>query len=474
MLTASNLLKRKAGGGIRTPDILITKRGSPVFSRFYMLNPPSNFLTLISSNNSFVAGCFMVLRSCAAFSVSTQGNAYIDERPACVPTDFRISRHNTEATMKERRGYIAEIKGKDGKVTLYARVTYTDSQGKRKNLKKRVYTRTEGKEWLKKKVREIDDHGTAHLENARATFNNLADYYEKNYLTPPVYVDQRKVSGMRSYKNAQWTLTTLRAHFGKKRIKQIRHGDILAFKTKRLQEPTKRGTQLGIASVNRELALLRAIFAQAVRDGVMIHNPFIGKTRLISVSDERKRERVLSGNEEARLLAVCQGPREHLRPILICALDTGMRKGEMLKLQWKDVDLSRRIIRVQAFNTKTMKERTVAMTGRLVGELRAIIARAAPEPTERIFGISNNVKKAFTTACRLAGITDLRLHDLRHVAATRMIQAGVPREQVGRILGHTQANTTYRYINVSADTIQDVAVRLDEFNRKEKGTETVN
>jgi integrase len=330
---------------------------------------------------------------------------------------------------------------------------------------------TEGKEWLKKKVRELDDHGTEHLENARATFNDLADYYEKHYLTEPQYVDERKVSGMRTWKNARWTLSTLRAHFGKKKIRQIRHGDIENFKRTRLATPTRRGTQMTIASVNRELALLRAILAQAIRDGVLIHNPFIGKTRLISISDERRRERLISFEDEERLLACCTGPREHLRALIICALDTGMRRGEILKLQWADVDFASRVITVKAFNTKTMRQRTVAMTARLTDELEALRIKASPQPDELVFGITDNFKRAFRTACKMAGLDDLRYHDLRHVAATRLIQAGLPREQVGRILGHTQANTTYRYINVDAETIHRAAELLDEAREQRADTE---
>jgi integrase len=90
----------------------------------------------------------------------------------------------------------------------------------------------------------------------------------------------------------------------------------------------------------------------------------MGKS-LISVGDEKPRERILTLEEEARLLAACEDPRAHLRAILICALDTGMRRGELFSLTWADVDFENRLITIRAFNTKTMRERRVGMAVRL-------------------------------------------------------------------------------------------------------------
>jgi integrase len=74
---------------------------------------------------------------------------------------------------------------------------------------------------------------------------------------------------------------------------------------------------------------------------------------LISVADERKRERIIIRDEELRLLDACDNRyRSHLRPILICALDTGMRRGEILSLKWSDVDFDERVLTIRAFNTR--------------------------------------------------------------------------------------------------------------------------
>jgi integrase len=121
-----------------------------------------------------------------------------------------------------------------------------------------------------------------------------------------------------------------------------------------------------------------------------------------------------------------------------------------------------------------MRQRTVAITARLASELESLFVKANPQPDELVFGITDNFHEAFTSACKKAGLDDLRYHDLRHVAATRLIQAGLPREQVGRILGHTQANTTYRYINVDNEAIRRAASLLDVQQAESEEREAVN
>lgn len=159
----------------------------------------------------------------------------------------------------------------------------------------------------------------------------------------------------------------------------------------------------------------------------------------------------------------CSGSRSHLRAILICALDTGMRRGEIFKLKWRNINFYTKLIIVEALNTKTLKQREIAMTNRLAQELLTLYQASCPSLDSKVFSIETNCKKAFNTLRKQVGLEDVRFHDLRHTAATRMIQAGVPLQEVGRILGHTQANTTYRYVNANADTARRVASALDNF-----------
>jgi integrase len=368
---------------------------------------------------------------------------------------------------RNRTGSIVERKVKKGNRTVtlyYARITYIE-EGERKQKWRRAENRSNAKEIIKDLLRELDDYGGETLDAAQMTFADLADHYKKKYLKEPEYVNGRKIEGLRSLNSvlSRWTVIT--DYFGKKKLRSITHGDIARFRATRLKTPTVRNKPRSITSVNRELEVLRKMLNIALREGWIIRNPFTRGDVLISKSDEQKRERILTKEEEEKLFKACTGKREHLRPILICAIDTGMRRGEILKLEWADIDFQERMITVKAFNTKTLKERQVAMTERLSGELIKMYKEAPKEPTVLVFGITDNVKKAFDSVRRIAGLPDVRFHDLRHTHATRLVQHHIPLSEVGRILGHNQPSTTYRYVNANAETARRAAAALDEFNR---------
>lgn len=220
-----------------------------------------------------------------------------------------------------------------------------------------------------------------------------------------------------------------------------------------------RGTERSLANVHRTLALLRHLFNIAVREGWIMRNPFAAGNPLINMADETKRERVLSAAEEVRLLAACVGPRAHLKPIVICALDTGMRQGEIFKLKWADVDLVTRRLTVQAMNSKILRARQIALTERLLRALETLHALAPPDPEALVFGIETNVTKSFMAVRKEINLTDVRFHDLRHTAATRLAQRGLALTEIARIRGHANITTTFRYTN-NDDTTLDRAAAL--------------
>ncbi len=294
------------------------------------------------------------------------------------------------------------------------------------------------------------------------TFNQLADYFAKTYLIEAQYVGDRKVAGLRSCYDAKYRLDILREYFGFRRLREITHTDLEKFRMARLGVPTKHGKQRSIATVNRELAVLRRTLNVAVSNGWIHRSPFTMGKSLISVGDEKPRERILTLEEEARLLAACEGPRVHLRAILICALDTGMRRGELFSLTWSDVDFENKLITIRAFNTKMMRERRVGMTHRLTQELWTLYSQN-PNPDALLFGISS-VKHSWNKVRRKAGLTDLRLHDLRHTYATRLVSKHLPLAEVSRVLGHTQPTMTYRYTNLTTDIARRAATALDELH----------
>ena len=376
---------------------------------------------------------------------------------------------------RERTGSIIRRKPrkKGDSITWWARVTYTDLvTGKRHDRQRKAENKAHAKELMHALLAELDATDGRTLAHEQKTFNDLADYYAEHYLRPAQYVDGRKVAGMRSLATVQVLLKTLRVYFGNRRLRSLTHGDVRTFRAERFKTPTRTGSQRAIASVNRELALLRRMLNVAQREGWIVRNPFNVGDTLISLADERKRERIITRAEEALLLDACTGKRAHLRAIIICALDTGMRQGEILKLRWRDVDFENSIITVAAFNTKTMRERTLSLTSRLARELDRLYEQSPKRRDELVFGITDNVKHGFNSVRCAAGINDLRFHDLRHTAATRLVGLHIPLMEVGRVLGHSQANTTYRYVNANVETARRASSALDTFNMEGETGET--
>jgi integrase len=368
--------------------------------------------------------------------------------------------------MKRRAKYY-KIRG--GKV--YARLKYTDSTGRIHDLMRRADSITHAKELVEQMRREVADYGEHSLQASHVNFADLVSYYEKNYLIEAEYHDGRKVRGRRSLKGrgvgAQ--VKALGHFFGRKRLRSVTYADLAGYKSQRLKTPiispkTKARRQRSIASVNRELALLRNMLNVALQNGWILKNPFHGGPPLINLADEKKRQRILTRDEERLLLDACAGPRAHLRPLLVCALDTGMRQGEMLKLLWRDVDLENRIITIQSFNTKTMKERHVSMTARLADELLRLWEASPKDGGVLVFGILSNVKRSFMSVRKIAGLTDVRFHDLRHSHASRLTASHIPLAEVGRVLGHSQVNTTFRYVNANVETARRASAALDAFH----------
>jgi len=362
---------------------------------------------------------------------------------------------------RERKGYLVERKG-----IKYIRMQFADASGRKRDILRKV---KDSKNWRKERnqlLLEIDQHGTKPLDAHTMLFSDLADYFEREYVKPAVYVEGRKVEGYRSCKSVRGHMKTLRAHFDKRPLRSITYGDIRTFKGARLRTPVNSGKQRTIASVNRELALLRRMFNVAVREGWLLKNPFHGGEPLISTADEKKRERILTRDEEQRMLEACDHPkRRHLRPLLIYLLDTGCRQGEAFKLQWRDVDFDNRLITIKAFNTKTMRERQVGITGRLYAELERLRAASNGNLDARVFGIKSNVRKSFAAVCKAAETEDgLRRHDLRHSHGSRLDDLGFSLAKIGAQLGHTQLQTTLRYVNRDKAGVRQVAAALDSFN----------
>lgn len=359
---------------------------------------------------------------------------------------------------RERKGSIVQ---RDNK--LYARIQFQDENGKKRDLWRKADSRTHARAIIREMLTEIEKAGTRHIDAANMTFVELADYFVRNYLHEAVYVGEMKVSGVRDRRVALYEVKPLQEYFGKRKISQITYGDVRTYKQVRLNTPTQYGTQRGIANVNKELGRLRRMFNIAVRERWLSRNPFHNGESLISV--ETHRLRILSRDEEVRLFATidAEPKRAHVRGICLLALDCALRRGEIFTLRWSDVDLDKRTVTVRAFNTKTARSRTVAMTTRVYQEMLRGWQESRQDATALVFGVSVTIKTAWKKICRDAGIEDFHFHDCRATAISRMIAAGMPPAEVMRVSGHSTLRAFYVYVRTDLDTAYRTASALDAY-----------
>ena len=159
------------------------------------------------------------------------------------------------------------------------------------------------------------------------------------------------------------------------------------------------------------------------------------------------------------MTATVEVDNPHLKAVILLAIDSGMRRGEILKLKWKDIDFDNDLITVVGTNTKTERERIAPLTERVKGELRRI---REISPGEKVFPF-DNFKRSWNTAKRIAGIDDLHFHDLRRTAITRWQQYGFPLALAGKLAGHTQLATTMKYYtNADAETVREFAEKMNQ------------
>ena len=369
------------------------------------------------------------------------------------------------ATEKKRvqKRYWREVKGH-----LYARLQYQDETGKWKEKLKPISDKRTASRAVEEMRRELALHGQETLTSDKMTFSELAALYGEAKMSPAVFENGIKISGRKS--NIDWLVNSLIEYFGTKQIRSIKPRDLEAFKTFKSNGITRRGDRRKIASVNRELEVLRAMLNFALQNEWIIKNPFTLTKGVISKAAEVERDRTLSFDEEARLLAVCADKRAHLKPMLMCALDTAMRRGEIFKMKWQDVDFAKNEIYIPQTNTKTEDSRTVGITPRLRENLQTLWEMSPKEKDALVFGITDTIKTAWKTACRLAKIEDFRFHDCRHTATTRMISSGSPHTEVMKITGHSQLKTFLRYLNITTETANNVALRLNDYLVRRQAT----
>ena len=244
------------------------------------------------------------------------------------------------------------------------------------------------------------------------------------------------------------TVKTLKLFFSGYVLSQLTSKLVSEYRTKRLKKVKP-------ATVYQELALLRRMFNVAIREWEWLRDNPISRLSF-SVGNKNARDRWLSDEEEETLIQSATNPW-WFRNFLIVALHTGMRRGEILGLKWKDIDFKRRTVMV--VKSKNDEKRAIPMSNTLYMTLGTIKTR---DISGRVFPISGwSVRQAFDKVIEKAEIENFRLHDLRHTFATRLVQNGVDLYKTKELLGHKTLAMTMRYAHHYPESLRSSVELLD-------------
>ena len=223
----------------------------------------------------------------------------------------------------------------------------------------------------------------------------------------------------------------------------------LSFRKKEILERSsntgKREQEISFRTANIELAVLSNLLNFAVRRNYLDKNPAAGIKKL----NELSRLKTLSDFDIDELIA---GATNKLtRDLITFLIYTGCRKGEALNLKWDDVDMQNDVIAIKG--TKTKYDRYIPISGALKKVLEGIKRKSIYVFNYRGRKLSN-FRESFKTACRRAGLKGLRVHDLRHVFASKMVMSGTSLYITGNLLGHRTPQMTMRYAHLAPYTFK--------------------
>ena len=301
-----------------------------------------------------------------------------------------------------------------------------------KNLAKRIYDKVLGEiaegKWFDR------------LLGDERTFQQMMERYMAEHSTPKKASSEKDRS----------SLTHLLPFFGSYTISDITPRLINEYKS------TRRIHGHSPCTINRELALMKHAFTLAVKEwGWVRDNP----VKMVSMEKEPPpRDRWLTFEEEEKLLSVSPS---WLKPMIIFAVETGCRRGEMLSLGWKSVDLFRRVVTI--FGSKTGEKRSIPLTQRALGVLRERQRETVSSIKEDLVFLHppgrrvniHTLRFAFEEALKKAEIEGFRWHDLRHTFASRLAQAGVDTYAIQRLMGHKTFTTTQRYAHHYVESLRE-------------------
>jgi integrase len=312
---------------------------------------------------------------------------------------------------------------------------------------------------------EVAEHGAPLIALALAgagKTTTFGDFLSKRY-GPHIEATNKAGSETAAALKAQFSFLNT------KLLAAITRADFDEFKAKRLN------AGISPATVNRDMDRLKAALSQAVEWKLLTANPLLGikritrgiedRVRFLSKQEDKAFRKALDARETTAKqrrtsgnawrvargrdpLKALSGYSDHLMPMALLAINTGLRRGELTQLTWADIDLQGKRLTVRAGYAKSGKARHMPLNSEAMAVLKKY--RKQHSGSGRLFDVTS-VTKSWRTLMADAKISDFRFHDLRHTFASKLVMAGVDLNTVRELMGHGDIKMTLRYAHLAPE-----------------------
>ena len=350
---------------------------------------------------------------------------------------------------------IQERSGKNGKIKYRALVRmhgYPDQSAT-------FDRKTDAKLWAQKTETDLQAGRVTHVHEARRRDAvEMIDRYIADVLP-----HKRQSCVGQTKTELNWWRNELRGL----KIADVTPSVISARRDKLARTVNSRGRIYAPASVNRHLAALSSVFTVAVREWGWAESSPVAKVS--KLREPRGRVRFLSDAERERLLQACRGSSNRfLYPVVVLALSTGMRYGEIMRLTWSSVDLDN--ANVVLHQTKNGDRRTVPLTGHALEVVQKLHLEKAEDsvmlfpstkPSKRLLK-HIEIARSWCKAVAEAELEDFRFHDLRHSAASYLAMSGATLAELSAVLGHKTLQMVKRYAHLTENHTRQIVERMNK------------
>jgi integrase len=259
-----------------------------------------------------------------------------------------------------------------------------------------------------------------------------------------------QVNGRKALSAIQFPVRHLRESFGLDRALDITTDRVRAHIFRRQEAGASNAT------INRELAALKRMFSLAVQAGKLSHRPYIP-----SLEENNARQGFL---DHASFLALRDNLADYLKDPVTFLYLSGWRASEMRALEWRDVDLTGKVVRLRPEISKNKDGRVLPLRGELLEVLERAKSGQRLE-CRRVFHVDGqpigDFRRAWKTACKATGLNGTIVHDLRRTSVRNMVRAGIPERVAMSLSGHKTRNVFDRYNIVSEADLAQATERLD-------------